>query len=75
MKIYKVQTPLWWRTRLLNHVRCKKNKKPYGIVKKERRLDCLYNCYSLVNMMLLNGESLVRLFQSQNDWDFIGSLN
>ena len=27
MKIYKVQTPLWWRTCLLNHVRCKKNQK------------------------------------------------
>ena len=27
MKIYKVQTPLWWRTHLLNHVRCEKKKK------------------------------------------------
>ena len=29
MKIYKVQTPLWWRTRLLNHVRCLKKIKKY----------------------------------------------
>ena len=45
MKIYKVRTPLWWRTRLLNHVRCKKKEKKKTSTILERKIIMGINDY------------------------------